>query len=100
MIVAMLYMHLDPGGYLHLGGLTQCSGHSSRNMTDIIGPVTWSIWANHGTVMVQRTGPLCEYVELGALATFFFFVKKVLIGGLNELTTIYYHLSSYYLPFL
>ena len=54
MIIAMLYMRLDRGGGLHLGGLTQWPLLPEY---DIIGPVTWSIWANHGTVMVQRTGP-------------------------------------------
>ena len=55
MIVAMLYILLDPGGGMHLGGLIQWPLIPE---CDIIGPVTWSIWANHGTVNVQRTGPL------------------------------------------
>ena len=54
MIVAMLYILLDPGGGMHLGGLIQWPLIPE---CDIIGPVTWSIWANQGTVMVQRTGP-------------------------------------------
>ena len=44
--------------------------------------------------MVHMTGPLYEYVELVALATFFF-VNKIVICGLNVLITKYYNLSLY-----
>ena len=67
MIVAMMYKRLDPGGGVHLGTLTQwplCPDNTQLDTTrDIIGPVTWSIWANHGTVMVQRTGPLMNMLS-------------------------------------
>ena len=52
MIVAMLYMHLDPGGGLHLAGLTQwplildlIQGILSDRSHGQFGPIPETLWS-------------------------------------------------------